>query len=191
MWKTAVAVAFTALAVTLARPLLAQAPAPSAALGADALLVLTAELRALRSELVEITRANTRTQLLVARLQMQEQRIINLDRERAATSAKLAESEQMRTMMSGAMTAPIAQGGVFIGGGPAQGGANFPPGFDEREAMQRVAEQMKAQLATVDANIERLRAQESEMAAALATEQSRWNDYNTRLDELERVLSGR
>jgi hypothetical protein len=33
-----------------------------------------------------------------------------------------------------------------------------------------------------------LRAQESELSAQIASEQGRWQDFNSRLDELERSL---
>jgi hypothetical protein len=38
---------------------------------------------------------------------------------------------------------------------------------------------------------QQLRAQEAEAAANLAAEQGRWNDFNMRLDELERSLPTR
>jgi chromosome segregation ATPase len=163
------------------------APLVDAAAG-DAIAALTTELRALRTELVQTTRANTRMQLLVSRLQLHEQRIMHLDRERSAAAAKVAESEQARAMMAGAIMTPVAQGGVFVGGA-RQGGPAFGP--DEREAMQRGMEHMKAQLETMDASIERWRAQEAELVAALSAEQGRWNDVSARLDELERELDAR
>jgi hypothetical protein len=50
---------------------------------------------------------------------------------------------------------------------------------------------MKAQLAMLDANLARLRAEEAEAVNALSAEQGRWVDLNARLDELERSLAPR
>jgi hypothetical protein len=76
-----------------------QAPA---ARGDDAIAALTAEVRALRAELAETARASLRLQLLTARIQAQEQRIIYLDRQRAEAATRRTGAEQGRTASSAA-----------------------------------------------------------------------------------------
>ena len=57
---------------------------------------LTAEIRALRAELAESARTGLRLQLLTARIQAQEQRIIYLDRQRTEAAARRVNIEQAR-----------------------------------------------------------------------------------------------
>jgi hypothetical protein len=173
----------TVLLLAISAPAAAQVATARTPTPDDAVAALTAELRALRADLLETARASVRIQLLVARLQMQEQRIIHLDRQRTETAAKLAEAEQNRTMFASQMPPRIASGGFAM---------NIPP--EERqqmeEAMKHATAMQKAQLAQIDATILRLQTDESQAASALAQEQGRWTDFSTRLEELERSLAG-
>ena len=141
-------------------------PAPQAAPAADPIAALTSELRALRAEIAETARANIRLQLLVARLQLQEQRIIYLDRQRNDMSARLAGIQQQRMALEGA---------VKMFGGSA-------PDND-------VADGIKAQLAAQQTQERDIRAQENDLLNSIAGEQARWSDLSNRLEELERSLS--
>ena len=49
----------------------------------------------------------------------------------------------------------------------------------------------KGQTTVLSSEIQRLTAEESSIAADIASEQGRWNDFNQRLEELERALGGR
>ena len=86
----------------------AQAPAagPRATTGPnDAVAALVVEVRALRTELSQVASASVRSQLLVTRVQLQEQRLMHLDRQRAEVAAKLAEAEKMRATLVDAVEA--------------------------------------------------------------------------------------
>lgn len=77
--------------------LLAQGGAGSSGPSSDAAIAaLVSEVRALRAEISEAARSTLRSQLLVARLQLQEQRILHLDRQRADVASKAAAVAQRR-----------------------------------------------------------------------------------------------
>jgi outer membrane murein-binding lipoprotein Lpp len=61
-----------------------------------------------------------------------------------------------------------------------------PPG--ERNG---ILEGLKSQVATAKANVDRLAAEEMQLAGDIAAEQQRWIAINQRLDELERTLAKR
>lgn len=135
---------------------------------ADPIAALTAELRALRAEIAGTARANIRLQLLVARLQLQEQRIIYLDRQRSDLSTRLAGVQQQRMAFEGAVKM-----------------------FGDTGAGNDIAEGVKAQLGLQQAHEQELRAEENQVLNSIAGEQAQWNALSTRLDELERSLSAR
>jgi hypothetical protein len=151
----------------------AAAPRPTDASN-DAVVALVAEVRALRTELSQVASASVRSQLLVTRIQLQEQRLMHLDRQRAEVAVKLGEAEKMRTMFA-------AQLKTF-----ENPGSQIPA--EERRHMEDALGGLKAQLQAVQANEATLRAEQDTLLNAMATEQSRWNDFNSRLDELERAL---
>jgi len=159
--------------VTTAVALRAQAPA-SASASTDAVAALVAEVRALRTELSQVASANVRSQLLVTRIQLQEQRLMHLDRQRAEVSAKLGEAERMRTMFAAQMK-------------------QFEQHSDKTTAEERrniddAIGGLKPQLQAAEASATTLRGEQDALLNAMASEQSRWTDFNGRLDELERSL---
>ena len=139
---------------------------------------LTAEIRALRAELAESARTSLRLQLLTARIQAQEQRIIYLDRQRGEASTRRVNLEQGRNEMA-------AQVRRF--------GANelsvLPN--DQRRDVEFAMADAKRRLADQDRQLQEAQADENEAVNALTQEQSRWSDLNTRLDDLERSLGAR
>jgi hypothetical protein len=66
----------------------AQTPRQAISTDTAAVQALTTEIRALRADLAESARASLRLQLLTARIQAQEQRIIYLDRQRGAAARR-------------------------------------------------------------------------------------------------------
>jgi uncharacterized membrane protein len=141
----------------------------------DPIAALTAEFRALRAELAETARASLRLQLLVARVQAQEQRIIYLDRQRAEAATRRSNAEQGIAAMASGM--PSAN---------AAGLSKLPP--EQRRDFERMIEMQREQLAQQEQALAQMRVEENDAANALAQEQSRWSDLNSRLDELERSL---
>lgn len=140
----------------------------------SALAQLLAEVQGLRSEFTQATGASIRAQLLVARLQLQEQRIANIARQisevqavlstleqgQAATVARLKEMQSERSRLSA----------------------------EQQGALEREFEQVEAAIEQDDKRRRELRAQEADLENVLADEQARWADFNGRLDELELSL---
>lgn len=163
-------------------------PAQSARAGStDVSAALLAEVRALRSEVADSARGSLRAQLLVARVQLQEQRIIYFDRRRAEGAAKVTEAAE-RTRQVSERTRSLDDAVRNI--------------TTLRPTAELTAQQLGLQRAELEATLratqteldaareeeQRLRREQSDVEAALATEQGRWNDFNARLDELERSL---
>ena len=158
----------------------AQAPAPAArpeSTGDAAVAALVTEVRALRTELGAMASASVRSQLLVARVQLQEQRLVHLDRQRGEVSGKLGEAVRARTMLEGQMK------------NFAEPSARTTP--EQRRDMENMLGGLKAQVDAMQAGENALRAEESTLLNAIATEQARWSDFNGRLDQLEQSLPRR
>jgi chromosome segregation ATPase len=135
---------------------------------------LLTEMRGLREDLRQTTGASMRMQLLTARLSLQEQRLAVLSNQRAEILTRLAgavrERVEIQTRMKniqGAMqdTSPQMRAQV--------------EGALKADA-SRLSERLQAE--------EQLRAQETDINAMIASEQGRWQDFNGRLDDLERSL---
>jgi hypothetical protein len=139
---------------------------------------LTAEIRALRSELAESARTSLRLQLLTARIQAQEQRIIYLDRQRAEATARRVNVEQERIEMA-AQTQRFSATELAV----------LPA--EQRRAFEFMMGDTKRRLADQDRQIQQAQVDENEAVNALTQEQSRWGDLNTKLDDLERTLGAR
>ena len=166
---------FTAIGVGLAAGarLLAQAPATSGAAGplrGDSVSELLVEVRALRAEIGEAARTSFQSQLLVSRLQLQEQRLFHLDRQRAEIAARRADAERALSAFESQLK-------------PLEDGLVETPNRENAEFVALVV-QKKAQQAMID----QLRSQESELVNGIGAEQARWSDFNGRLDELERSM---
>jgi hypothetical protein len=139
-----------------------------------AVAALVAEVRALRADLAESAQRSLRSQLLLSRLQMQEQRLTYLDRQHSEVAATLMQqttitaglASQVRTMES-------------------------CDGSQDRRECERMVENFKRQLSGQQKMEQQLRTRESELVNTVATEQALWSDFNARLDDLERVLTRR
>ena len=140
----------------------------------EAIALLTSELRALRQEIARTSRASLTMQVLTARIQAQEQRIIYLDRQRTEASTRRATTEQTRVTMASQLQ--------MFGGDQSK----VPP--EQRREMEGMVKMVKEQLETLDAALVQLQTEETDAATALAQEQSRWADLNQRLDDLERSI---
>ena len=86
--KTLLIVAVLVAVLVVGRPAFAQTAQQTPQRETDPIAALTAEFRALRAELSAAAAASLRLQLLVARLQAQEQRIIYLDRLRSEAATR-------------------------------------------------------------------------------------------------------
>jgi chromosome segregation ATPase len=143
----------------------------------DAVAALVEEVRALRVELSAVAGASVRSQLLVTRIQLQEQRLMHLDRQRVEVASKLRETEAARMMFGGQIKSLESPGSKTTA--------------EQRRDAEEALGPMKTQLQAMRAAEATLRAEHDNVLNALSTEQSRWNDFNNRLDELERSLPAR
>lgn len=161
------AVLVAGLVLTTAAVLSAQAPAPPPR---DE---LAAEIRALRQELNERLEANIRAQLIIARLQLQEQRTTTVIRQLQDVNDRLRENQQTKQQIEGALK-------MFSGMAGADSTRE-----DDGFLMGPLKGQMK-QVTDLEAE---LKLQQIQLNGALAEEQSRWAVVNARLDDLERAFT--
>ena len=137
---------------------------------------LLTEIRGLRADLRQTTRASTQSQLLTVRLQLQEQRLAVLSNQRQLVVTKLTEEARPRLEAE-------AQLKLF----QANEAKNLPDAFP-RDQLEAMANEFK-RLVELHRDAEQgLRAQEAQLSGDIANEQNRWQDFNNRLDELERSL---
>ena len=140
---------------------------------------LLSEVRGLRADINQSAGASIRAQLLMGRLQLQEQRTNTVVSQLADVRRLLSEVERRRDSdttqlkrIEEALQSP-----------------NTPQ--PQRKELEQDAGHFRSMLAQHQREEQRLRSQESELAGALAAEQGRWLDFNARLDELERAFSAR
>jgi len=151
--------------------------APQSKQSSDVLPALLAEVRALRIAMEQNATIAPRVQLALARLNIEEQRIaqlaMQLDRARQEVSASGLQlrkmSEELEQVERELQTTTDDKDRRAL----------------ERGAIPDLKMRIKAQ-ATAD---QALRERENEALQALSTEQSRWQELNSRLDELERLLA--
>jgi hypothetical protein len=156
----------------------AQSTRQAAPTEAAAVAALTVEVRALRAELAETARTSLWLQLLTARIQAQEQRIIYLDRRRSEASMRRGNAEQSRNEVA-------SQVQTF----------SNPERSRWSEQQLRDFEGMlgdaKRRLSDQDRVLQQAQVEENDAINALRQEQDRWGDINARLEELDRTLGAR
>ena len=147
----------------------------------DALLV---EVRGLRGAIEHMASASARVQLITSRLQLQEQRLNTMlprlaeqrDRLAAAEREVVSHQAQLADLQSDASKADSG---------------HFGSGADADILRAQITNRMKAtkqDLALHARDVERLRADEAELAALVGAEQARWTTINKQLEELEALL---
>jgi chromosome segregation ATPase len=147
----------------------AQTAAPAAP-NRDVMADVLAELRALRAELRQASEAGIKAQLLVGRLQLQEQRIGGLSKQLAETEQQLSDNDKAR----GSLKAQVD----LIDGNLGKSSAT------EREEGDQVLAPLKGILQQLDKREQELRTQETYLTNLIAEEQSRWASFNSMLDQL-------
>jgi hypothetical protein len=142
--------------------------------GGSAHDALLAEVRTLRAEINRAASASIRMQLLVARLQLQEQRVFTAGQQLVEVQDSLAvvrmeiAGEQARVgQLENQMSRVMAQAQV-----PIQQAMNA--------AKTQIEQQQRRQ--------RELEVREAEHLKAVDNERIRWADFNHRLDALERSL---
>lgn len=130
---------------------------------------LVAEVRALRTEMRQATESGLRAQLLVARLQVEEQRIAGLARQ-------LSETEQQMRALEGARNPWLEQMlKEFDKNPPQPGEVDMMAGF-------------RAQLEKIQNGDPVLTERQATLSRQLADEQARWVAFNAQLEALEKAI---
>ena len=135
-----------------------------------------AELRAMRADINERLEANIRVQLLLGRLQLQEQRTNTVVRQLSEVQEKMRVHDQTKTQV---------EAGLKMFGDLK---VDDPGDPDDVPFFLAPLKAQIEQLAKTDAE---LKLQQSELTAALGQEQARWAAFNTKLEELERLFERR
>jgi chromosome segregation ATPase len=134
------------------------------------------ELRAIRVDLQHTSGATARMQLLTARLTAQEQRIGILSSQRANITPRLIEATRQRAELESQVRRLEDMNTRHI---PSE----VPPAD-----LEPMLENFKNTLAHFRDAERQLRTQDDQLSAEIASEQTRWVDFNGRLDALEREL---
>ena len=130
------------------------------------------ELRALRTELKEGSAASLRAQLLVARLQLQEQRINTVWRQLAEVADKLDANEKGRAAPEHILKMMGLQ-----------------PGAEPSKEMGPIVEMFKGQMAAGEKADSELKLRQAELMQLMTQEQSRWSAFNAQLEALEAAVA--
>lgn len=138
--------------------------------------VLT-EIRGLRAEINRAAETSLRAQLLVARLQLQEQRIDAAARQLADVQERLRANERVRTPL---MAAPWLKA---LEDEQAKRSAENPQEQDFIVGMFR------GQLEEIEKTDRELKERHAYLTKLLTDEQSRWTAFNSRLEDLERTVT--
>ena len=142
-----------------------QSPAPARQATMDDLVT---EVRALRSDMQQMAESSMRAQLLVARLQVQEQRIAGIAKQLADTEDQLGKLDGARNPMLTKMLKDMQ--------------AEPPSDPDEAELVAGI----KAQLEKIETGDPVLKERQATLSRLLSEEQARWVAFNAQLEELER-----
>ena len=136
---------------------------------------LLLEVRALRGAIEQMTSASARIQLAVGRLQIQEQRVsgllrrLNEVRQSLAAAERRLSEEQARLSRFGEAERTSADAG-------------------QRQEFASMAQVQEGVLASASSEVQRLRADEADMASLVSAEQGRWISINDQLEDLDRTL---
>jgi len=167
-----IVLAVASVTVGLAALAAGQAATQPPAAGGDALL---AEVRAIRADLANAASASIRTQLLVARLQLQEQRINTVARQLSDVQSQLS-STGISTM-----TTRMRQLETMLRNGA------LPQ--EERTSAEQEMTELKVAMEDTQRRADALTAQEATLTNAFSAEQSRWLELSQRLDQIERDIA--
>jgi len=171
-----VAIALVGTALGVARSLPAKAAPQAGQPGSDPMAVLLTEVHALRLAMEQTATTTPRLQLTLARLTIAEQRVSHLTVQLEDVRKQLADNSIELQKIGDLIT-------------ENERAIQFAPDDQTRRQGEFEHRDMKRRQAWMAAIDRQLRERENEDAQALSTEQSRWFELNSRLDELERLLS--
>ena len=146
-----------------------QRPAPSRPATLDDVIE---ELRAFRSESRDGLATSVRAQLLLARLQVQEQRVSTVWRQLSEVEDKLQAAEK-----AGAAPEQVLK---LLG---------VAPGAEPPAHLAPMIEMFKTQMAAADQANADLKQRQAELTQLMTNEQSRWSTLNADIEALEKALA--
>jgi len=144
----------------------------------DVLAALLTEVRGLRAAMELMASAGLRVQLVMGRLQLQEQRVTTMLRRLDDVRDRVLREEHDVARMQQDLTR-------------MQNATQHVIDPKERQAIEEQSGELKGHLARAQMQLQRLRTEQADIAGSVAAEQSRWVDINQRLEELERALTRR
>ena len=150
----------------------------------DVSSALLAEVRLLRTTIEQIVCAGASGQLILGRLQLQEQRVNAAIQRLEVTQADLAREREGKRQMEESAAGYAAQ----LAGEKPRGMYGSHHEVSD-QSLQGLIEHMKKRVAEAGEEIRRLTAEEAARAADLAAEQAVWSDLSRRLDDTERMLA--
>jgi chromosome segregation ATPase len=172
----AASIRFVLAAMLVAVPSIASAQSTAPA-SPDVLRELLVEVRGLRAAMERAATVGARIQLLVARVQMQEQRIAESSRRAVTVRQELSQLDQS-----------LAQTTAMVRSIERAAPRSNP---EEQREMEQMIEMQKTQVASLEKRRQDLLNEDNLLSQQIAADQSRWSDVNTQLDELERSLAPR
>jgi hypothetical protein len=137
---------------------------------------LVSEVRALRLAIERAAASTSQSQLLLGRVQLQENRLATLSRQYQEARGRTADAQ-------------MAQAELERDFQRVQAAFESTTSLEERRALEDRVVQLKRQVANQQARTAQMRADELGAADVLAAEQQRWADFNQRLEGIERTLS--
>lgn len=165
-----------AVVIVLAVVMPAQSFAQSAApVQRDVLAELLIEVRGLRQAMERAATVGARIQLLVARVQLQEQRIAESSRRLVAVRDELSRLDSQAASMLDQMR--LAERELD----------SARP--EKREELQEMIGHYKRNAAAVDKRRQEMANEEALLLQQVAADQGRWSDVNAQLDDIERTLA--
>jgi chromosome segregation ATPase len=138
---------------------------------------LVVEVQALRAEMNQAAAASIRAQLLVGRLQMEDQRISGVVRELEALKADLGVNTQVRSDAAARIRTLET---ALTSAGP-----------DVRDDVDRLLAETKAAAYQAERRQQALTRRENSLTKELQEDQARWREINERLENFEQSIPGR
>lgn len=165
-----------AIAIVLLGLFLSPVASPAQTPAADPIRELLTEVRALRLAMERQATVGARIQLLVARVQLQEQRIAELSRRAAAVRDELSKVEAVIA----STTDDVRRTEIAI---------ERTSSPEMRREMEEQLEYHKAKLRNPEKRRQELLNEESLLSQQMVADQGRWSDVNNQMDDLERSLT--
>ena len=141
----------------------------------DDMKALVAEVRALRLAVERTSIHTNQAQLLLGRVQLQENRLATLGRQYQEARSRLLDAQTTQAESEQRLQQVTSQGRTI----------EDP---QERLALEARIPDWKDEIARHRARTAQLQSDETAALQALTTEQQRWSDFNDRLGDLERAL---